>query len=614
MRKAVSFALLLAIIILAASPSLAKTNAEALYTRDEEAFEYIEMVDLIGDSAFMSAASTSIILFYNGEPVHSAFYGTGDADTVYRLGDISSLFVWVSVMQLKEKGMLELDRDIRDYLPNNFLRRLRFSDPITMEHLMNQNAGWEDCWRSETAFSEGDERLPLGEYLSLVEPGQAYRPGMIKTESTFSTSLAAYIIECVSGKTYPEYVKENILTPVGMNFTAVDRSLSDNPELIDRVKGGVMAFTLYPSYGAYGTVSDLSKFMKALMPAEGAASPLFSSNETLENMFSYSYKIHDYINGISHGFIERDGYIKTLGQNVNMSGFCGTFALAPENGLGIILLSSLGSIGADSTFDGLFGTRNIEIATEELPYPSALTDEFMRADHPHSGYQEFVSYLKVYHPLITMEYSKFSENKLYLYSKMYSINYRAGATYLPYFEVITQIQPYLFMDKAGNMIYFDYSDGVVNKMVFDGVEYVPTEWNRSLAVINSSIILVYLCALCSLVPVVGVVIGIVHNKRRCISTRGASKLLLPLALAILITTINNGILVSYSSANLTYAQTTWQFIINYVMSAVMIACVLGMAITWKKSELFRYQKVCYMLTIAFAIIIVLFMVFWGFYY
>lgn len=331
-------------------------------------------------------------------------------------------------------------------------------------------------------------------------------------------------------------------------------------------------------------------------------------------MFSYSYKIHDYINGISHGFIERDGYIKTLGQNVNMSGFCGTFALAPENGLGIILLSSLGSIGADSTFDGLFGKRNIEIATEELPYPSALTDEFMRADHPHSGYQEFVSYLKVYHPLISMEYSKFSENKLYLYSKMYSINYRAGATYLPYFEVITQIQPYLFMDKAGNMIYFDYSGGVVNKMVFDGVEYVPTEWNRSLAVINSSIILVYLCALCSLVPVVGVVIGIVHNKRRCISTRGASKLLLPLALAILITTINNGILVSYSSANLTYAQTTWQFIINYVMSAVMIACVLGMAITWKKSELFKYQRVCYMLTIAFAIIIVLFMVFWGFYY
>lgn len=120
MRKAVCFALLLALIILAVSPALAKTNAQALYTHDEEAFEYIEMVDHIGDSAFMSAASASIVLFYNGEPVHSAFYGTGDADTVYRLGDISSLFVWVSVMQLKERGMLELDRDIRDYLPNNF--------------------------------------------------------------------------------------------------------------------------------------------------------------------------------------------------------------------------------------------------------------------------------------------------------------------------------------------------------------------------------------------------------------------------------------------------------------------------------------------------------------
>ena len=69
MRKAVCFALLLALIILAVSPALAKTNAQALYTHDEEAFEYIEMVDLIGDSAFMSAASASIVLFYNGEPV-----------------------------------------------------------------------------------------------------------------------------------------------------------------------------------------------------------------------------------------------------------------------------------------------------------------------------------------------------------------------------------------------------------------------------------------------------------------------------------------------------------------------------------------------------------------
>lgn len=77
MRKAVCFALLLALIILAVSPALAKTNAQALYTHDEEAFEYIEMVDLIGDSAFMSAASASIVLFITASRYTAPFTERG---------------------------------------------------------------------------------------------------------------------------------------------------------------------------------------------------------------------------------------------------------------------------------------------------------------------------------------------------------------------------------------------------------------------------------------------------------------------------------------------------------------------------------------------------------
>lgn len=77
MRKAVCFALLLALIILALSPVLAKTNAQSLYTHDEEALEYIEMVDHIGDSAFMSAASASIVLFITASRYTAPFTERG---------------------------------------------------------------------------------------------------------------------------------------------------------------------------------------------------------------------------------------------------------------------------------------------------------------------------------------------------------------------------------------------------------------------------------------------------------------------------------------------------------------------------------------------------------
>ena len=47
-------------------------------------------------------------------------------ETVFEWGSTSKLLVWVSVMQLWEQGLLELDADIRDYLPEGFLHNLRY--------------------------------------------------------------------------------------------------------------------------------------------------------------------------------------------------------------------------------------------------------------------------------------------------------------------------------------------------------------------------------------------------------------------------------------------------------------------------------------------------------
>ena len=46
-----------------------------------------------------------------------------DFDTVYDWGSSSKLLVWVSVMQLYEEGKIDLDEDIRVYLPDKFLKR-----------------------------------------------------------------------------------------------------------------------------------------------------------------------------------------------------------------------------------------------------------------------------------------------------------------------------------------------------------------------------------------------------------------------------------------------------------------------------------------------------------
>ena len=57
--------------------------------------------------------------------------------TVFEWGSISKTFVWVSVMQLVEDRKIDLETDIRTYLPDGFLKNLRFAESVTLLHLMN---------------------------------------------------------------------------------------------------------------------------------------------------------------------------------------------------------------------------------------------------------------------------------------------------------------------------------------------------------------------------------------------------------------------------------------------------------------------------------------------
>jgi CubicO group peptidase (beta-lactamase class C family) len=47
-------------------------------------------------------------------------------------------------MQLYEQGKIDLEKDIREYLPEGFLSKFSYDEPITMINLMNHNAGWQE--------------------------------------------------------------------------------------------------------------------------------------------------------------------------------------------------------------------------------------------------------------------------------------------------------------------------------------------------------------------------------------------------------------------------------------------------------------------------------------
>ena len=99
-----------------------------------------------------TTAGLAVSIFTADETLYETYTGFADVenrlsiaqDTVFEWGSTTKLLVWVSVMQLWEKGLIDLSADIRTYLPDSFLTNLRYETPVTMLHLMNHRAGFQE--------------------------------------------------------------------------------------------------------------------------------------------------------------------------------------------------------------------------------------------------------------------------------------------------------------------------------------------------------------------------------------------------------------------------------------------------------------------------------------
>ena len=187
-----------------------------------------------------------VVISEHDNTVFAKGYGFADLEnntamdpetTVFEWGSISKTFVWVSVMQLVEDSKIDLETDIRTYLPDSFLKNLRFAEPVTLLHLMNHTAGFEEELLDLRYYSASEE-IPFKEVLSAHQPKQVYPPGSVSAYSNYGAALAALIVEEASGQSYKDYIKEHILLPLGMTHTSVGPFWMDVDGLLDHKAKG----------------------------------------------------------------------------------------------------------------------------------------------------------------------------------------------------------------------------------------------------------------------------------------------------------------------------------------------------------------------------------------
>ena len=310
-------------------------------------------------------ASVEVAVFDSKGVIFSDYYGCSDMEnnisadehTVYEWGSVSKLFVWISVMQLWEQGKIDFNTDIREYLPEGFLTKLQYeNETITMENLMSHNAGWQESFYENQQAEEEDLDESLESVLRRCEPYQAYHVGEYTAYSNWGTALAAYIVECVSGEDYVDYVHQHIFEPLKMEHTCLDPHRNDNEwvrekrkELKCYYRGTEEKYNedygicnswvqLYPAGAAIGTLEDFAAFAQAFVADDCL---FFEKEETRELMFSAtSYYGDSDIAKNCHGLWTSEYAVQTLGHAGNTNGCSANFVFDPENGLGVVVLAN----------------------------------------------------------------------------------------------------------------------------------------------------------------------------------------------------------------------------------------------------------------------------------
>ncbi|WP_310832210.1 serine hydrolase domain-containing protein [Paenibacillus pedocola] len=374
------------------------------------------VIDTYAADRRQTTAAVSVAVVNDGRIVFNQAYGfadiehetAADTDTVFEWGSCSKLLVWTSVMQLVEQGKLDLQQDIREYLPEGFFKKLKVNKPITLLNLMHHNAGWQD--RATDLFYFAEEDLPeLGEALALFEPRQVYEPGKVVAYSNYGAALAAYLVELQSGQSFYIYVKEHIFDVLGMEHTSIHPAQRDN-EAVDAARNKIQGYTtklklikknrgyigIYPAGSAIGTAGDAAKFLAALMPAAGDYTPLFQSNTVLREMLSPSlnYDGTD-IPRIAHGFFEVNHTVPALEHGGNTLGFSSKFTIDPASGFGMVVMTNQYNEWeyCAGLTDKVFGTYKPQASSVDLPDSVQVEGEYQSARRVVHGFTKLLGYL-----------------------------------------------------------------------------------------------------------------------------------------------------------------------------------------------------------------------------
>lgn len=197
-------------------------------------------------------------------------------DTVFRIASMTKSFTAMAILKLRDAGKLSLDDPVSKYIPElaNLPYPTSDSQVLTVRHLLTHSEGFpEDNPWGDRQLAQSDETMRT--WLRAGIPFST-SPGTAFEYSNYGFAILGQIIAKASGRPYADYVRDNILKPLGMNsstfeMTSVPRehiALGYRREANNWKPEPILA---HGSFGAMGglwtSASDLARYVAFLMSA-----------------------------------------------------------------------------------------------------------------------------------------------------------------------------------------------------------------------------------------------------------------------------------------------------------------------------------------------------------
>jgi CubicO group peptidase (beta-lactamase class C family) len=322
-----------------------------------------------------------------GKIIYRKAFGSADlqlnvplnADMVFNIASITKQFTAVAILQLVEQGQISIQDSVQKFVPGYPWKGYT----ITIENLLTHTSGIRD-------YLQIDYETPFLERWDF-EPGQLidsfktypldFKPGTKFSYSNSGYYLLGYIIEKISGKKYQDYIRENILQPLGMVHTYFDQGNKIIPNRVSgyRKEGATFKNVDYWSptieYSAGGLISsveDLFTWQKGLYSYK------ILRKETLEKAFISYHLENGTETGYGYGwFIKTSNGINSIEHQGGLPGFESDETYFPAEDIFISILCNSGTAPIDELSVTIASIMLNKPMQQEIRVDEKLLDKYV---------------------------------------------------------------------------------------------------------------------------------------------------------------------------------------------------------------------------------------------